>query len=865
MIRLLNLSSFSPFSIFNRTLYHKTWPKEFTYESARALENYWRPQLEESQASYSNNSEIKEKLPKKYVLSMFPYPSGRLHLGHVRVYTLSDVLARYNRMRGFYVIHPIGFDSFGLPAENAAIERNIEPDVWTDSNVDYMRQQLKEMAFSFDWNRELSTCKSSYYKWTQHLFLQLYEKGVAVKKEALVNWDPVDKTVLANEQIDENGKSWRSGALVEKKILKQWFIKSSAYAKSLMDAMDSLSTEDWDKVKNIQKMWIGNCNGCFVDFDLKYEDNNLENSVLSVFTETPQAIYGVSHVNINKHHIIMNNLRTDVQENSRLPCYAIHPFTKQKIPVYLRNDAEFGTLNAQGVPYVDSKLAVPSLNENEKDFASENGLDFKSIIDLSNGKLINSGQFNGQIFSEAFEQATKELLKINHGGFITSDRLNDWCISRQRYWGCPIPLIYCDNCKVVPVPYDQLPVELPKMDKNHKNLKNSTWHHTECPKCKGPAVRETDTMDTFMDSSWYYLRYLDVNNQNEPFDTKKAMKEMPVDIYIGGVEHAMTHLFVSRLICHFLYDQNKLPEKEPFKRFIAMGMVKGETYKTKNGRYVPSDNVIKKDGKFFCKQTDEELSVDFEKMSKSKLNGIDPQYMIQKYGVDFTRLFLLSFVHPKSDRNFLLSSDMINGTLGTLQKLWELVGTADEELNKDGSKKEIFNEQEYKSLKTELYKTRNSQLCMKYPVKYYDESYYKLLVETLIIASPVIPHFTSECWSKLKSHQVYDKLFDRKKIIVDLKWPKVDSDWLVDFNLNVNGKKVLTSKISPNDLEHLNCEKALEIFKSIQNFEQKVKNPIDNFEISLNVKPFLKATLNLNKKSNRSKEMTTETNENDKE
>ncbi|RNA40230.1 putative leucine--tRNA mitochondrial [Brachionus plicatilis] len=851
------------------------WPKDYTYESAKALENYWRPQLEKCQESYSNSKKIKENLPKKYVLSMFPYPSGRLHLGHVRVYTLNDVLARYNRLRGFYVINPIGFDSFGLPAENAAIERKIEPDKWTDSNVEYMKNQLKELSLSFDWNRELSTCRPSYYKWTQYLFLQMYQKGIVFKKEALVNWDPVDKTVLANEQIDENGKSWRSGAQVEKKILKQWFIKSSAYAKSLMDSMDSLSTDDWEIVKNIQKMWIGNCNGCFIDFDLEYEDSSLEKSILSVFTETPQGLYGISHININKNHLILKNLNLDMEENDQLPCNAVNPFTGDKIPIFLKNESEFGTLNSQGVPYVDAKLSIPSLDQNEREFATKFGLKFKNI--LQNEKLINSDKFNGQNFTDAFKSACEELLKVNRGGHITSDRLNDWCISRQRYWGCPIPLVYCEKCEVVPVPVDQLPVELPKMENFQKNLKKSNWHHTECPSCRGPAVRETDTMDTFMDSSWYYLRYLDVENEYEPFSTEVAMKEMPVDIYIGGVEHAMTHLFVSRLICHFLYDLEKLPAKEPFQRFIAMGMVKGETFKTKNGRYVQAQNVIEKNDKFYCSQTNEELKVDFEKMSKSKLNGIDPQDMIQKYGVDFTRLFLLSFVHPKSDRNFIMSSDMVNGTMGIFQKLWELVGKACTELETNGLSKSIYRDQKISTLKNELYNVRNSQLSMinhnlnenfnlpsylvafskiikflkKYSFEQYDEDFYKLLVETLVIASPVIPHFTSECWSRIKKNKFLEENFDLNKMIIEQKWPEVDSNWMLDLNLNVNGKNALFIKIKANEIEKLNEIKAIEYFQQTNSFEKKLKKSLDYYDISLKVKPFLKATLYLKEKHNK--------------
>lgn len=292
-----------------RTYYHKnkTWPKEYNYEIAKSIENYWRSTIDKCHSNYQKNKKIKETLPKKYILSMFPYPSGRLHLGHVRVYTLSDVLARYYRMNGYYVIHPIGWDSFGLPAENAAIERKIKPDVWTDSNIDYMRNQLKELSFSFDWNRELSTCNKSYYRWTQYLFLQMYEKGIVVQKEALVNWDPVDKTVLANEQIDERGRSWRSGSLVEKKILKQWFIKSSVYGKSLLDSMlTDLNTEDWEQVKHIQGMWIGNINGCCIDFKLKFNDSlKLPDTILSVFTQTPYAIHGISHITIAKHHILL--------------------------------------------------------------------------------------------------------------------------------------------------------------------------------------------------------------------------------------------------------------------------------------------------------------------------------------------------------------------------------------------------------------------------------------------------------------------------------------------------------------------------------------------------------------------------------
>ena len=850
--------------VWRRDLFdgQQSLPENYDLNLAKEIENEWLPKLEQAQAIYSQNIQPKNNATKKYILSMFPYPSGRLHLGHVRVYTTSDILARYYRLRGFQVLHPIGWDSFGLPAENAANERKIRPDIWTEKNIENMKSQLKSMSFSFDWNRELSTCHKSYYKWTQLLFLELYKRGVVYQKEALVNWDPVDKTVLANEQIDADGKSWRSGAKVEKRFLKQWFIKSSVYAKALSQAMDTLNSSDWDLIKNIQSKWIGNCNGCFIEFKLDLD----KDLTLPVYTDKAHALYGVSHIFINKNNLLLKHLGERFRETSFV-CFASNPLNGSEIPVYLKSDEDYGELNLEGISYMDSKLGVPSIDAADKQFALDNKIEFTDIIDEVSDVLINSEEYSGLKREEVEKLIRKKLRGLNQGGHETSFKLNDWCISRQRKWGTPIPLVYCHNCKIVPVPSEDLPVEFPiDVFSNLSQEENLKLFETKCPRCNEAAKRETDTMDTFVDSSWYFFRYLDVNNKTEIFSGDSANELMPVDVYIGGAEHAMTHLFVSRLVTHFFYQEKKINFFEPFKRFIAMGMIKGESFKASNGKYIPSDLVESRNEKYYIKGTSDELRKDFEKMSKSKLNGIDPEWMIERFGIDFTRLFLVNFVHPKSDRNFSLAPDMIEGTKVIFDRLWKLTLKVDKLLLNEPI--QYSRTKDYEAFLSELYKVRNSQLSMiefnltnnfnipSYIVaaskllkflakeKFYEENFFNLFVETLIVFSPMIPHFTSQCWHILRS-KIKSSKFDSDKDLVDQKWPEVDPEWKIELLIKNNGKSLLSFYLEKRIIETLDIQSALKMASDFMKDNNKKIIDLEQFNATLDSNLPKNLTINL--------------------
>ncbi|CCI21883.1 leucine--tRNA ligase [Microcystis aeruginosa] len=756
--------------------------------------------------------------PKFYALSMFPYPSGNLHMGHVRNYTITDVIARLKRMQGYRVLHPMGWDAFGLPAENAAIERGVPPAKWTDQNIAQMKRQLQQLGLSIDWEREVATCSPEYYRWTQWLFLQFFESGLAYQKEAAVNWDPIDQTVLANEQVDSEGKSWRSGAKVERKLLRQWFLKITDYAEQLLTDLDKLS--GWpERVKTMQANWIGKSVGAYLEFPLV---NSTEK--IAVFTTRPDTVYGVTYVVLAPEHPLTLQVTTPEQKSAvetfiqeiaseselertaedkpkrgiKTGGVAINPFTGEEIPILIADYVlyEYGTGAVMGVPAHDSR---------DFKFARENNLPIKIVITPESGEIelkeayteagimINSAQFNG-LHSTAGKTAIIDYATAQgYGKARIQYRLRDWLISRQRYWGCPIPVIHCPNCGTVPVPIDNLPVTLPEnvefSGRGASPLaKLEDWVNVDCPRCGTPAKRETDTMDTFIDSSWYFLRYTDAKNVNIPFQFEKVNDWMPVDQYVGGIEHAILHLLYSRFFTKVLRDRGLVNVDEPFNRLLTQGMVQGLTYKNpETGKYVPAENVIYKEDKYCDKDTGEVLSFFFEKMSKSKYNGVDPLKVLEKYGADTARMFILFTAPPEKDLQW--EDAGVEGQFRFLNRVWRLVSEYIENKPKQVKKIETFSktdkdlrraihtaikeisedlegDYQFNTAISELMKLSNAlgdNKCFASPI-------YREGIETLLILlSLFAPHLSEELWQALGHSQS-----------IHLQpWPKVDPTALI--------------------------------------------------------------------------------------
>ena len=618
--------------------------------------------------------------PKYYALSMFPYPSGKLHMGHVRNYTITDVIARFKKAQGFNVLHPMGWDSFGLPAENAAMKHGADPAKWTDENIAYMTKQLKMLGLSYDWDREVATCKPEYYKWTQWLFLQLYKKGLAYKKEAAVNWCDKCATVLANEQVID-GKCWRCDSVVEKKYLSQWFLKITDYADVLLKDLEKL--EGWgDNVKTMQANWIGKSHGAIFKFKVK----EIPDMEVPVYTTRPDTVHGITYLVVAPEYKDIEKLTTpenkqaveEYRANARkmteierlsndrvktgvpLGTHCINPFNGEEFPLWTADYAlvEYGT---------GAVMAVPTHDTRDFEFAKKYNLPLKVVISpkdqtlnvaemtdayTDEGILVNSNEFDGMKNTEAKKAITEKAVKEGFGEFKTQYRLRDWLISRQRYWGAPIPVVYCDKCGIQPVLEEQLPVLLPK-DVDFSVVGKSpittskTFVETTCPVCGGPAHRETDTMDTFICSSWYYLRYADAKNDQKPFDKDLVNKWLPVDQYVGGIEHAILHLLYSRFFTKALRDLGLLDFDEPFKNLLTQGMVL-------------------KDG---------------SKMSKSKGNTVDPDEIFENYGADTARLFILSDSPPA--RDFDWSDAGVEGCYKFLNRVWRLIASNSDDISLD--------------------------------------------------------------------------------------------------------------------------------------------------------------------------------------
>ena len=647
-------------------------------------ENYFPQELEKRWQKYYEENEVFKTFddvdkPKYFALSMFPYPSGKLHMGHVRNYTITDVIARYKKLNGFNVLHPIGWDSFGLPAENAAMQHGANPAKWTDENIAYMTGQLKRLGISYDWDREVTTCKEDYYKWTQWLFLQLYKKGLAYKKEAAVNWCDKCGTVLANEQVID-GKCWRCDSVVEKKYLSQWFFKITDYAEVLLKDLDKLT--GWgDNVKTMQSNWIGKSQGAILKFKVVDAEEDME---IPVYTTRPDTVHGITYLVVAPEYKDIEKLTTpenkkaveEYRANARklteierlstdrvktgvpLGTHCINPFTGEKFPLWTADYAlvEYGT---------GAVMAVPAHDTRDYAFAKKYNLPMKVVIQnpenpsdckeeayTEEGVLINSNEFDGMKNTEAKKAITQKAVDNGFGEFKTQYRLRDWLISRQRYWGAPIPVVYCDKCGIQPVPEDQLPVRLPE-DVDFSVVGKSpittspTFKDTVCPVCGGHAVRETDTMDTFVCSSWYYLRYADPHNKDLPFSRELVNKWLPVDQYVGGIEHAILHLLYSRFFTKALRDLGLLDFDEPFSNLLTQGMVL-------------------KDG---------------SKMSKSKGNTVDPDEIFENYGADTARLFILSDSPPA--RDFDWSDAGVEGCYKFLNRVWKLFSNNQEYISLD--------------------------------------------------------------------------------------------------------------------------------------------------------------------------------------
>jgi leucyl-tRNA synthetase len=682
------------------------------------MDAIYRPELiepeaqqhwEEKQAFKASEDTNK---PKYYCLSMFPYPSGKLHMGHVRNYTIGDVLARYHRMKGYNVLQPMGWDAFGLPAENAAIANDVAPAGWTYANIAYMKKQLKSLGLAIDWSRELATCKPDYYRWEQWLFTRLFKKGVIYKKMATVNWDPVDLTVLANEQVID-GRGWRSGALVEKRDIPMYFFRITDYAEELLSGLDELP--GWpERVKTMQRNWIGKSFGVEIHFPLN-QRHQAGQDVLKVFTTRADTLFGVTYVAVAAEHSLAqqaaaNNpelaafiaeckqgsvaeadLATMEKKGMDTGLVVYHPFTNEPVPVFIANYVLMGY--GEG-----AVMAVPAHDERDFAFAQKYGLPIRPVIKptdselelplttayVEQGILFDSGDFSGRTSDDAIDKIALVLKNLGLGDRRTTWRLRDWGISRQRYWGCPIPIIHCPSCGDVPVPEDQLPVVLPedvKIDVGSPLKKMPEWSNCTCPKCGGAAERETDTMDTFVESSWYYARYACPDLDQGMLDGR-ANYWLPVDQYIGGIEHAILHLLYARFFHKLMRDEGLVSTDEPFANLLTQGMVIAETYYRdladgKKQWINPVDVEVERNDKGHIvaaklKSDGQPVVIGgIEKMAKSKNNGVDPQALIDQYGADTARLFMMFAAPPEQSLEW--SDAGVEGAHRFLRRLWKMV------------------------------------------------------------------------------------------------------------------------------------------------------------------------------------------------
>ena len=806
-------------------------------------QNYW-----EKNKSFKVKTDPSKK--KFYCLEMFPYPSGRIHMGHVRNYTIGDVLARYKSLKGYNVLHPMGWDSFGMPAENAAKQNNLDPKSWTEVNIKNMKSQLKKLGLSIDWDREISTCNKDYYKHQQAFFLELFEKKLIYRKENYVNWDPIDETVLANEQVID-GRGWRSGAIVERKKLNQWFFSISKFSQELLDGLEKLDT--WpNKVKTMQKNWIGKSFGCEINFKI---EGDLPVKNIKCFTTRPDTLFGFSFLALSIDHEISQYFKdnkdflsfkkecskTGTTEEAiavgekigfKTNLKAVNPLNpKQKVPVYFANfvlmDYGFGAV-----------FGCPAHDQRDFDFAKKYNLEIKTVVRPhdkdetfevkseaypGSGILINSDFLNGlQAPENSILETIKIIEKKNLGKKQINFRLKDWGVSRQRYWGCPIPIAYDEDGKAFPIPQSMLPVELPKnIDLNVKGNPLDSQNEWRKVTIDGKQlIRETDTLDTFVCSSWYYLRFCSPQETEYGFKKEDVDYWMPVDQYIGGVEHAILHLLYSRFFMQALsHDNNNFNILEPFSGLFTQGMVCHETYKDPDNNWISPEEIENIDGKKYLKKDRSKLiSVGkSESMSKSKKNTIDPENIIANYGADAARLFILSDSPPEKDIQW--SEEGIVSSFKFIQKLWKLNEKIINSINKNHSEdndeeitkytnkylKKVHDNLEsfsYNKLIAnlyEMYSFLNKQIEQKYTKNTIIENYKKIL----IVMTPILPHFANECLSIIK--------------VKNLNWPDYDISMIREENINIviqiNGKKRGLIQTKPNITEE-------KLFEIIQNDEK---------------------------------------------
>ena len=789
----------------------------------KVVESYWQNFWEENNTFKTKVDKSKKKF---YCLEMFPYPSGKIHMGHVRNYTIGDILARYKILKGFNVLHPMGWDSFGMPAENAARQNNLDPKTWTESNISKMKSQLKKLGLSIDWNREISTCSPEYYKHQQMFFLELYDKGLVYRKESYVNWDPVDETVLANEQVID-GKGWRSGAVVERKKLNQWFFNITKFSNELLDNLAKL--EKWpNKVKVMQKNWIGKSFGCEVNFKL---EGNKNIDQIKCYTTRPDTLFGMSFIALSVDHPISKFYQNDqsfikfkdecsktgTTEESlasaekigfKTNLVAINPLdNSKKVPVYFANFVlmEYG---------LGAVFGCPAHDQRDFDFAIKYNLEIKTVVtpDINNQKfkvkdkafteggfIINSSFLNNlRCPDESISKTIDYLEKKKLGERKINFRLKDWGISRQRYWGCPIPIAYDENNNPIKIPKDMLPVKLPKIEKfttsGNPLEYDESWKNINLDGKK--LIRETDTLDTFVDSSWYFLRFCSPTKSDYGYDLDDIKYWMPVDQYIGGVEHAILHLLYSRFFMNALSYQNEyLNINEPFDGLFTQGMVCHETYKDGEGNWLSPDEIITINGKKYLKNNKEKKVIvgPSESMSKSKKNTIDPEEIIQNFGADAVRLFIISDSPPEKDVQW--SDEGIEASYKFIQKLWGLHNKIATQLqlnqlkDEDDALDKITNKFIH-NVETNLEKFRYNKIVANFHelfasyfklnlLKYSTLSIKKNYLKILITMMPVIPHFVNEC---IKLLNIKD----------DVSWPEINSKDLIQENtkyvIQFNGK-----------------------------------------------------------------------------
>ena len=791
--------------------------------------------------------------PKYYVLEMFPYPSGRIHMGHVRNYTQGDVIARYKRAKGFNVLHPMGWDAFGLPAENAAMEKKVHPKKWTYENIATMKAQLKSMGLSLDWSRELATCDPTYYRHQQKMFLDFWKAGLAYRKEAWVNWDPVDNTVLANEQVIE-GKGWRTGAPVERRKLTQWNLKITHFADELLSRLDTL--ERWpEKVRLMQANWIGKSRGARVFWKLT-DASGKDHGKLEIFTTRPDTLYGASFMALSAEHPLVAGLAADdpglqrfvaecrktgtaaaevetaEKQGYKLPLLAQHPLMPGKtVPVYAANFVlmEYGT---------GAIFGCPGHDERDHEFATKYGLPILQVVApadgtkidiaaapfIEDGVIVNSDFLNGLDVEEAKSRVIARLEEMGVGKGTTQYRLRDWLVSRQRYWGCPIPAIHCETCGVVPVPDKDLPVELPDdvtFDRPGNPLdRHPTWKHVACPTCGKPARRETDTFDTFIDSSWYFDRFTSPHLATAPFDREENNYWMPVDQYIGGVEHAILHLLYSRFWTRAMREVQLTSRDEPFDGLFTQGMVCHETYRASDGSWLTPEEIERVEGGKVVRLSDRSpVEVGrSEKMSKSKKNVVDPDQIIRDYGADTARWFMLSDSPPERDLEWTEAG--VTGAWRFQQRLFRIATAAIEKLPPAGTPKPGVFSDAALALRRAAHKSIagistdieafhfNKAVARLYEfaniidsAKVDDDSAKWALREALEIfvrlIGPMTPHLAEELWGAL----------GHKSLLADSPWPLADDALLVDDTVTVavqlNGKlrgTIALAKDAPKDL-----------------------------------------------------------------